>query len=350
MSSETPFGTCPAPLADASRILLGHGSGGGLSAQLLERVFLPALGNPILDRLEDQAILEVEAGRLAFTTDSFVVTPLFFPGGDIGSLAVHGTVNDLAMSGARPVYLSAAFILEEGLAMEELQRAVASMAAAAREAGVTVVAGDTKVVGRGSADRMFITTTGLGVVPAGVNLGADRVRDGDAVIVSGTLGDHGVAIMAARQDLGLEGDLVSDSASLHGLVASLLAACPSVHALRDPTRGGLAATLHEIAARAGTGIEIEETALPVRDDVRGACEILGLDPVHVANEGKLVAFVPEADAAAALRALRGHPLGAGAARIGAVTSDHAGRVVVRTTIGGRRVLERSWGELLPRIC
>ena len=350
MSSETPFGSCPAPLKDSSRILLGHGSGGGLSAQLLERVFLPALGNPILDRLEDQAILEVDAGRLAFTTDSFVVTPLFFPGGDIGSLAVHGTVNDLAMSGARPVHLAAAFILEEGLAMEELQRVVASMAAAARAAGVAVVAGDTKVVGRGSADRLFITTTGLGIVPAGVTLGADRVRPGDAVLVSGTLGDHGVAIMAARQDLGLEGALESDSAPLHGLVAALLAACPSVHALRDPTRGGLAATLHEIAARAGTGIEIEEATLPVRDDVRGACEILGLDPVHVANEGKLVAFVPEADAGEALRALRAHPRGAQAARIGTVTSDHAGRVVVRTTIGGRRVLERAWGELLPRIC
>lgn len=349
MSSD-PFGSCPAPLKGTSRILLGHGSGGGLSAQLLERVFLPALGNPILDRLEDQAVLEVEAGRLAFTTDSFVVTPLFFPGGDIGSLAVHGTMNDLAMSGARPVHLAAAFILEEGLAMEELQRVVASMAAAARDAGVSVVTGDTKVVGRGSADRLFITTTGLGVVPPGVTLGADRVRAGDAVLVSGTLGDHGVAIMAARQDLGLEGALRSDSAPLHGLVAALLAACPSVHALRDPTRGGLAATLHEIAARSGAGIEIEEAALPVRDDVRGACEILGLDPVHVANEGKLVAFVPEADAEEALRALRAHPLGVDAVRIGAVTADHGGRVVVRTTIGGRRVLERAWGELLPRIC
>ena len=350
MSSETPFGSCPVPLRDASRILLGHGSGGGLSAQLLERVFLPALGNPILDRLEAQAVLDVEAGRLAFTTDSFVVTPLFFPGGDIGSLAVHGTVNDLAMSGARPVHLAAAFILEEGLAIDELQRVVASMAAAARDAGVAVVTGDTKVVGRGSADRLFITTTGLGVIPMGVTLGADRVRPGDAVLVSGTLGDHGVAIMAARQDLGLEGPLKSDSAPLHGLVATLLAACPSVRALRDPTRGGLAATLHEIAARAGAGIEIEEKALPVRDDVRGACEILGLDPVHVANEGKLVAFVPEADADAALRALRAHPRGIEAERIGGVTSDHAGRVVVRTTIGGRRVLERAWGELLPRIC
>ena len=350
MSSETPFDSCPAPLRDTSRILLGHGSGGGLSAQLLERVFLPALGNPILDRMEDQAVLDVSAGRIAFTTDSFVVTPLFFPGGDIGSLSVHGTVNDLAMSGARPVHLAAAFILEEGLEMDELQRVVASMARAAHAAGVAVVAGDTKVVGRGSADRMFITTTGLGFVPAGVELGAHRVRPGDAVLISGTLGDHGVAIMAARQDLGLEGALASDSAPLHGLVAALLAACPSVHALRDPTRGGLAATLHEIATRARAGIVLEEKALPVRDDVRGACEILGLDPVHVANEGKLVAFVPEADADAALCALRAHPLGRDAARIGAVTAEHEGRVVVRTTIGGRRVLERSWGELLPRIC
>ena len=350
MSSDPPFGSCPAPIPETERILLGHGSGGGLGAQLLERVFLPAFGNTVLDRREDAAVLDVSAGRLAFTTDSYVVTPLFFPGGDIGRLAVNGTVNDLAMSGARPLWLSAAFILEEGLALDELRAVVASMGEAAEEAGVTIVTGDTKVVGRGGADRLFVNTAGIGVVPEGVRLGADQVRPGDAVLVSGTLGDHGVAIMAARQDLGLEGPLRSDTAALHGLVADLLRACPGVHALRDPTRGGLAATLHEIAQACGQGMEIDETAIPVRDDVRGACEILGLDPVHVANEGKLVAFVASEHEEAALAALRAHPLGRAAARIGGVTGDPAGRVVVRTSIGGRRVLERAWGELLPRIC
>ena len=350
MSSEEPFGSCPAPVRERELVLLGHGSGGVLTSRLLADVFLPAFTNPILARLDDQARLELQGARIAFTTDSYVVTPLFFPGGDIGRLAVNGTINDLAMGGARPMYLSVGFILEEGLPLEDLKRVVASMRDAAVEAGVTIVTGDTKVVGRGSADRLFVNTSGLGLVPEGVELSARRVRPGDAVLASGSIGDHGMAIMAARQSLGLEGDLRSDTAPLHGLVEALLAACPQAHALRDPTRGGVNATLHEIAAASGVGIEIAEDAVPVRDAVRGACEILGLDPLSVANEGKLVAFVPEPQAEAALAALRAHPLGREAVRLGATTTEHPGRVLVRTVLGSRRVLERPHGELLPRIC
>jgi hydrogenase expression/formation protein HypE len=338
------------PILDHQEIILGHGSGGLLSAQLIERLFLPAFGNPILERLDDQAVLELEGSRLAFTTDSYVVTPVFFPGGDIGRLAVHGTVNDLAMCGARPLYLSAGFILEEGLPITDLRRIVLSMRAAALEAGVSIVTGDTKVVGRGSADKLFINTSGIGSVPAGVQISADRARPGDAVLLSGTVGDHGMAIMSTRQSLGLEGTIASDTAPLHELVARMLDACPEIHTLRDPTRGGVAATWQEIAARSGVGIEVEEEAIPVRDEVRGACELLGFDPLHVANEGKLVAFVPEPHAEAVLGAMRSHPLGRRAARVGSVTGEHAGLVVVRTSIGGTRVLERPYGELLPRIC
>ena len=350
MSSETAFGTCPVPIHEQDRILLGHGGGGQLSSQLLESVFLPAFGNPILDRLGDQAILELPGGRVAFTTDSYVVTPTFFPGGDIGRLAVCGTVNDLAVGGARPLYIAAAFILEEGLAIAELRRVVESMRSAALEAGVSIVTGDTKVVGKGSGDKVYITTSGIGIVPAGVNISADRARPGDAVILSGTIGDHGLAIIAARQDLGLEGTLVSDTAPLNGLVARMLVAGGEVHALRDPTRGGLAATLCEIARASRVGVEIDEGRIPLREDVKGACEILGLDPLVVANEGKLVAFVGERDAAAVLDAMRAHPLGRDAVRIGTVTAEHPNLVVLRTGIGGTRVLDPPHGELLPRIC
>ncbi len=350
MSSETPFGTCPAPILDHERILLGHGSGGLLSAQLVERLFRPAFDNPILDRLDDQAVFDSPGARLAFTTDSYVVTPLFFPGGDIGRLAVHGTINDLAMSGARPVYLSCGFIVEEGLPSETLRRVVASMREAALEAGVRIVTGDTKVVGKGSGDQLFVNTSGIGVVPPGVELSADRARPGDAVLLSGTVGDHGMAIVATRQSLGLEGTIVSDTAALHGLVGRLLEAKLALHVLRDPTRGGVAATWHEIAKSSGVGIEVDEAAVPVGDAVRGACEILGFDPLHVANEGKLVAFVAAEDAEAALQAMRAHPLGGGAARVGTVTAEHPGLVVIRTSIGGSRVLEQPYGELLPRIC
>jgi hydrogenase expression/formation protein HypE len=338
------------PILDHEEILLGHGSGGTLTSQLVERLFLPAFGNPILERLDDQAVLEVAGSRLAFTTDSYVVTPLFFPGGDIGQLAVHGTVNDLAMSGARPLYLSAGFILEEGLSVEELGRVVASMRDAARRAGVQIVTGDTKVVGRGSGDKVFINTTGLGVVPPGVAISADRARPGDAVLLSGTVGDHGMAIMATRESLGLEGSIRSDTAPLHELVAAMLGACADIHVLRDPTRGGVAATLHEIAQRASVGIEIDEGAVPVRDEVRGACEILGFDPLYVANEGKLIAMVPPSASEAVLETMRSHPLGRDAVRLGIVRREHPGHVVVRTSIGGSRILERPYGELLPRIC
>lgn len=343
-------GSCPLPLARHREVLLGHGNGGVLMAQLIEQVFMPAFTNPVLDRQDDQALVEVEGARLAFTTDSFVVTPIFFPGGDIGRLAIHGTVNDLAMGGARPLFISAAFIIEEGLAIEELSRVVASMKDAAREANVQIVTGDTKVVGKGSGDKLFITTSGIGSVPADLAISSDRARPGDAVVVSGTIGDHGVAIMSCRRDLGLEGAFASDTAPLTGLVDAMLGVTRDLHVLRDPTRGGVAATLSEIAQRSRIGVQIDEESIPVRPEVAGACELLGLDPLAVANEGKLIAFVPGEHAAAIVDALRAHPLGRDAARIGTVTAEHPGVVVVRTLIGGRRVLRRPYGENLPRIC
>jgi hydrogenase expression/formation protein HypE len=341
---------CPAPITDHDKVLLGHGSGGKLSAALLQQIFLPAFGNPLLSRLEDQAVLRVESGRLAFTTDSFVVKPLFFPGGDIGSLAVHGTVNDLAMGGAQPLALSAAFILEEGFALADLRRVVASMAQAAEKVGVPIVTGDTKVVERGCGDGVFINTTGLGVVADGVDLSAANARPGDCVILSGALGDHGITILTARQGLELEGAIQSDSAPLHTLVAAILAAARDVRAMRDPTRGGLASTLNEIAAQSHVGIAIRETALPIHEGVRGACEVLGLDPLYVANEGKLVAIVPAASAEAVLAAMRRHPLGAEAAIIGEVVERHPGLVTMHTPFGTTRIVDMLAGDQLPRIC
>ena len=352
MSSEasTAFGACPIPIADSEHILIGHGAGGKLTAELIERVLVPAFRNPALEELDDSATLAAGDARLAFTTDSYVVTPLFFPGGDIGELAVNGTVNDLVVGGARPLGLSLAFILEEGLPLAELRRVVESARAAAARAGVPIVPGDTKVVGRGCADRLFINTSGVGLLPPGVALGSRLVRPGDAVLVSGTIGDHGVAILSCRHGLGFDGDVRSDTAPLHELTAAALAASPRIHAMRDPTRGGVAATLVEIASRRNLGIEVDERALPVGDAVRGACEILGLDPLLVANEGKLVVFVPEADADLVLAALRAHPLGREAARIGRVTDAHPGAVVLETAIGGRRILDLPFAEALPRIC
>lgn len=348
---ESPLGSCPAPVANRDRILMGHGSGGRLTSKLVEELILPAFRNPALEPLDDQALLPLPSeGTLAFTTDSYVVSPIFFPGGDIGSLAVHGTVNDLAMGGARPLALSLSLILEEGFPLAELRRVIDSARDAAAAVGVSIVTGDTKVVGHGSGDGVFINTAGVGLVPKGVTLGSSRIRPGDHILVSGTIGDHGMAIMALRQQLDLEGGLASDSAPLHDLAAQLLAACPDVRAMRDPTRGGLAATLVEIASRRGLGIEATETAIPVRDTVRGACEILGLDPFHVANEGKLVAFVPEEGVEPALAALRAHPLGRDAAWIGKVTVDHPGLVVLRTPVGGHRILDLPYAEALPRIC
>jgi hydrogenase expression/formation protein HypE len=330
-------------------IRLAHGAGGRMMADLIHDVFASAFDNAHLRRLADSAVLEAP-GRIAVSTDSFVVRPLFFPGGDIGSLAVHGTVNDVAMSGARPLWLTAGFILEEGLALETLKRVVGSMAAAAREAGVEIVAGDTKVVERGHGDGIYINTAGVGLVPEGLQVGPHRGEPGDVILLNGTVGDHGIAVLSRREGLAFETDLRSDSAPLNGLVEALLAAAPHTHCLRDATRGGLAAALNELAATSQVGVEIEEGAVPVRPAVAAACEMLGFDPLTVANEGKLVAFVPPDEAEAALAALRAHPYGREAARIGTLSAEHPGVVLARTGIGGRRIVQMPLGELLPRIC
>ena len=344
-----PF-VCPAPLANRDTVLLGHGSGGKLSAELLRDIFLPAFANPVLDRLEDQAAISIGGARLAFTTDSFVVKPLFFRGGDIGSLAVHGTVNDLAVGGARPLYLSAAFILEEGFAMEALRRIVESMTAAARRAGVEIVTGDTKVVERGSGDGVYINTTGIGLIRDGLNLSAGSATPGDAVILSGSLGDHGIAILSEREGLELESEVRSDSAALNTLVDAMLGASLQIRCMRDPTRGGLASTLNEIAGQSRVGIEIDERTIRVNDAVRGACELLGFDPLYVANEGKLAAVVERDAAQAVVAAMRRHPLGRDAAIIGSVTGAHPGMVTMRTAFGTTRIVDMLAGDQLPRIC
>jgi hydrogenase expression/formation protein HypE len=350
---ETASLVCPAPLNQRDRIVLGHGSGGRLSAELLRDVFLPLFSNPVLDRMDDQAIVEIGGARVAFTTDSFVVQPLFFPGGDIGSLAVHGTVNDLAMGGARPLFLSAGFILEEGFSTEALRRIASSMGEAAAGAGVSIVTGDTKVVERGKGDGVFINTTGIGIVPAGVRLSASQARPGDRVILSGAIGDHGIAILAKREGLEFETEIQSDSAALHNLVAAMLAVSPGsyfIRCLRDPTRGGVSSALNEIAMQSRVSIQIEETSIPVREEVRGACELLGLDPLYVANEGKLLAIVAPDAAEEILAAMRRDPLGAEAALIGTVGNESAGMVTMRTTFGSTRIVDMLAGEQLPRIC
>jgi len=386
MTAEAPdalcldlLGTCPVPRMQYDRILLGHGSGGGLTADLIRTVFVPGYGNDVLAALEDQATLEVDCGlriadcgskggetepplqseirnpqsaipRIAFTTDSFVVKPLFFPGGDIGTLAVHGTVNDLAVGGATPLFLSAAFILEEGLPLADLKRIVASMRRACDEAGVALVTGDTKVVDRGKGDGVFITTSGVGTVPAGRSLSIRNARPGDRVLVSGTIGDHGIAIMSVREGIEFETVLETDSAALNGLTRAMLDACPSIRCMRDPTRGGVSGTLNELAQASGVGVRLTEAALPLKPEVKAACEMLGLDPLYVANEGKLVAVVPQDDAARALAAMRAHPLGRNAAVVGEVVADHPGMVVLRSRVGGERVVTLLAGEQLPRIC
>ena len=329
---------------------LSHGAGGRAMAQLIEELFLAAFDNPYLRQANDQALLSELSGRVVMATDSHVVSPLFFPGGDIGCLSVHGTINDVAMSGARPVALSAGFVLEEGFPLADLQRIVHSMAAAAREAGVPIVTGDTKVVERGKGDGVFINTTGIGVVPAGVEISGDRARPGDAILLSGYLGDHGMAILSLRENLSFDTSIVSDTAALHGLVAAMLEAVPAIRCLRDPTRGGLATTLNEIALQSKTGMLIEEQALPVRQQVAAACELLGLDPLYVANEGKLIAICPATDAQALLAAMQAHPLGRDAAIIGQVTEDPQHFVQMETSFGGRRVVDWLTGEQLPRIC
>ncbi len=351
--AETASFVCPAALPQRDRIVLGHGSGGRLSAELLRDVFLPLFSNPVLDRLDDQAIVEIGGARVAFTTDSFVVQPLFFPGGDIGSLAVHGTVNDLAMGGARPLFLSAAFILEEGLPTEDLRRISLSMAQAAAAAGVMIVTGDTKVVERGKGDGVFINTTGVGIVPESISLSASRARPGDRVLLSGPIGDHGIAILAKREGLEFETEILSDSAALHNLVAAMLAASygsNSIRCLRDPTRGGVSSSLNEIAAQSKVSIQIDETCIPVREEVRGACELLGLDPLYVANEGKLLAIVAPEAADRVLAAMRRDPRGTEAALIGTVGNESAGLVTMRTAFGSTRIVDMLAGEQLPRIC
>ncbi len=342
---------CPLPLRDYPNIVMGHGGGGTLSADLVEHIFKPAFTNAVLDRLTDSAVLSVPAGRLAYSTDSFVVRPHVFPGGSLGSLAVNGTVNDIALSGARPLYLSAGFILEEGFPMASLARVASDMALAARLAGVTIVTGDTKVVERGHGDGIYINTAGIGVVREGSDVNPGRARPGDVVLCSGTLGDHGMAIMSVREGLSFESEIVSDCAALNGLVDAMLDAAPDgIHTLRDPTRGGLASSLNEIAAQAKVGIVIREQDVPVRSEVRSACELLGLDPFFVANEGKLLALVDPEVADAVLAVMRAHPLGQSAARIGAVTDAHPGLLVARTGIGATRVITMQIGEQLPRIC
>jgi hydrogenase expression/formation protein HypE len=332
------------------RIELAHGAGGRATAQLVEELFVEAFDNEWLRALNDAASLPVPAGRLVMATDSHVVSPLFFPGGDIGSLSVHGTINDVAMAGGTPLYLAAGFVLEEGFPLADLKRIVVSMAAAAKSAGVPVVTGDTKVVEQGKGDGVYITTTGVGVVPAGICLDGAAARAGDAIFVSGTIGDHGVAIMSKRENLEFDTEILSDSAPLHRLVAALLAACPRVRVLRDPTRGGLATTLNEIAGQSRVGMLLDERAIPIAPAVAAACEFLGLDPLYVANEGKLIAIAPAEDADTVLAALRAHPQGRDAALIGRVTRDPDFFVQMQTGLGGRRIVDWLTGDQLPRIC
>jgi hydrogenase expression/formation protein HypE len=333
------------------RVDMSHGAGGRAMAQLITDIFHVALDNPWLRQNNDQAAFDIAAGRIVMTTDAYVISPLFFPGGDIGSLAVHGTVNDIAMAGAQPLHLSASFILEEGFPLADLQRLADSMGAAARAAGVCVVAGDTKVVERGKADGVFISTTGIGIVPAGLALSADNCRPGDVVILSGSIGDHGVAIMSKRQNLTFDTEIVSDSAPLHSLVGAMVAAGGhALHAMRDPTRGGLAATLNELAQQSGVGFVLQESALPVKPAVAAACELLGLDPLYIANEGKLVAIVAPDAAGGLLQTMRGHPLGRDAAIIGQVVADEHRFVQMTTGFGGGRMVDWLSGEQLPRIC
>lgn len=342
--------SCPVPLTATDRVLLGHGSGGRMTADLIARHFLPAFRNAYLDRQDDQAVLNVAGAWLAFTTDSHVVTPLFFPGGDIGTLAVNGTVNDLAMAGARPLYLSAAFILEEGFPLADLARIVESMSAAAKAAGVLLVTGDTKVVDRGKADGCFITTSGMGLVAHDQEITAAGARPGDVVILSGAIAEHGTTIMAARADLDVETPIVSDSAPLHELALDMIATGGAIHCMRDPTRGGVATALNEIARQSGVGMVLEEDAILVRDPVRGMCELLGLDPLYVANEGKLLAIADAGSADRLLSAMRQRSDGRDARIIGEVVDDVERLVVLKTRVGGRRIVDMLQGDQLPRIC
>jgi len=344
------FNACPAPVLDHKTVVLGHGSGGKLSRALLQNMILAAFRNPILETQHDGASLRIDGGRIAFSTDSYIVHPIFFPGGDIGELAVNGTVNDLAMCGADPKYLSASLIIEEGLSMDDLWRILCSMRDAASAAGVALVTGDTKVVDRGKGDKIFINTSGIGIIPDQTNIDPSLARPGDVVILSGPIAAHGMAIMSVREGLEFETPIESDTAPLHRLVGKILASSDSVHVLRDPTRGGVASALNEIAEKCGAGISIDEASIPVADNVKGACEVLGLDPLYVANEGKLLAFVGRDDAEKALEAMQADELGRESVIIGEVVKEHAGIVVMKTRIGGTRVVDMLSGEQLPRIC
>ena len=342
---------CPAPIPEDQRVILGHGSGGQLSAALMRDLLAPALASASPGGvLNDAAVVDVAGTRLAFTTDSYVVSPIRFPGGDIGELAVNGTINDLAMMGATPLAISLAYVIEEGLPLEELRRITMSAAAAAVRAGAKIVTGDTKVVGRGAADKLFVNTAGIGIIRDGVAPAADRAAPGDAVLLSGPIGLHGVAIMSVREGLEFEVEIASDTQALGGLVAAMVAVEPDIHVLRDPTRGGLSSALNEIAQSSRVGMVLDEPAIPIPGPVRAACEFLGLDPLHVANEGKLVAIVPASSADAVLAAMRALPEGAGAARIGEVVADHPGMVTMRTIVGSERIVDMLVGEQLPRIC
>jgi hydrogenase expression/formation protein HypE len=342
--------SCPFPIQNYPNVLLAHGGGGKLMHQLIGKMFLPAFGNSLPDCQHDSSVFKIGSQRVAFTTDSYVVRPLFFPGGDLGSLAVHGTVNDLAMAGARPLYLSAAFIIEEGLPMDTLWKIVSSMQQAAQRAGVTIITGDTKVVDKGKGDSLFINTAGIGLVEHSMRILPQSVKPGDAVLVNGDVGRHGMAIMAVREGLEFESAIESDSAPVADVVLELVRAGIQIHCLRDLTRGGLTSVLNEIAEAANLTVQVEEKLIPVREDVRAACEILGLDPFQVACEGRFAAFVPEADAERALAILRAHPHGQGACKIGNVTEQRSSRVLLRSTIGAQRILDMSSGEQLPRIC
>lgn len=347
--------TCPISLKNYPTIVMGHGSGGKMMNDLIKDMFLPAFKSNSLEQMGDSAVLTLPfdlggSNRLAFSTDSFVVSPLFFPGGNIGELAVHGTVNDLSMAGARPLYLSAGYIIEEGLSMEMLGQITLSMADACKKAGVQIVTGDTKVVNKGQGDGIFINTAGIGIIPEGVNIAADLARPGDVVIINGTMGDHGMAVMSVREGFEFESEIVSDTASLNGLVETMLSATKNIHCLRDATRGGMVAALNEIAYSSNQGIVFEEDLVPVKPAVNTACEILGLDPFYVANEGKFVAIVPEENANLILSIMRKHPLGRDAVQIGRVVEDHPGIVITKTRIGGLRIADWPTGELLPRIC
>ncbi len=329
---------------------MSHGSGGRAMAELIEKLFIKHLANELLCQGNDQAAFDIPSGRMVMSTDCHVIAPLFFPGGDIGALSVHGTINDVAMSGAEPLYLAAGFILEEGFPLDDLEKIVASMANAATEAGVPVVTGDTKVVEKGSGDGVFITTTGIGILPQGVNISGDLARSGDKILVSGTIGDHGVAIMSSRENLKFETQIESDSAALHTLVADMVSAVPNIHCLRDPTRGGLATTLNELAQQSKVGMKLDEASIPVNSAVTAACELLGLDPLYVANEGKLICICAEQDALRLLAVMQAHPLGQQSAIIGEVTDDQHGFVQMQTCFGGSRIVDWLVGEQLPRIC